>query len=260
MSRPDWRLPRGVSRSLWEYTQTAEIARLYDHSLSQSGLAQFDTRYLLERLPLPARVVDLGCGTGRTAVEFAARGCEVLGVDLSLEMLRELRLKAEQTSVQVGRLAANLCDLGCLPAGHFDIALVMYATLGMISPAADRARALREIHRIVRPGGYLAFHVHNLWFNIRDPQGRKWLLRDRIGAWFQGRPGGDRYAHDRGIPNSYMHVFRRSELRELLQTAGFTIRHWQPLNARASGPLAAPWWFGKFRANGWLVIAKRNAE
>ena len=69
----------------------------FDSRLYHSLYAHRDTREaggfidrVMERLPLPAgsTVLDLACGTGRHARQLAARGCRVLGVDLSAESIR----------------------------------------------------------------------------------------------------------------------------------------------------------------------------
>lgn len=258
MSRPDWQLPRGVSRALWEYTQQPHIATGYDQSISNSALSLYDTQVLTERFTEPGRLVDLGCGTGRHALEFAVRGFDVLGVDLSREMLRQLQAKSRSHRQEIATLCANLCDLEGLPDAAFDYAILMYATLGMIPVAADRRAVLRGIRRILKPDGRFALHVHNLWFNLFDSQGRRWLLQDRWQRWFGGRTGGDRVVHDRGIPNFQMHVFSQREISRLLAGAGFTIEHWHPLNATAAGALGWPAVFGGVRANGWLIFAKAN--
>jgi SAM-dependent methyltransferase len=257
MSLPEWRLPPGVSRALWEYTHQPQIARQYDQSIAASGLAHYDQAVLDERFREPGRLVDLGCGSGRLAVHFAARGFDVLGVDLSLEMLRVLQEKAQAAGVVVAPLLANLCELDCLPSEQFDYALSMFSTLGMISGPDERLQALRQTLRILKPGGRFAVHAHNLWHNVFNPQGRRWLLRDRYEHYLRGQPGGDVRMHDRGIPHMYMHVFTRSEIVRLLQAAGFVVDEVLPLNATGAGPLRRPIWWGGLRANGWILVAHR---
>ena len=256
MTRPDWQLPRGVSRALWEYTQQPHIAAGYDQSIANSALSRYDTQVLLQQFTVPGRIVDLGCGTGRHALEFAARGFDVLGVDLSREMLIQLQAKARATGFDVATLQANLCDLDGLPDATFEYAILMYATLGMIPAARDRERVVRHVKRMLVPGGRFALHVHNLWFNLFDSHGRAWLFKDQWQRWFGGKSGGDRVVHDRGIPNFQMHVFAKSEISHLLKSSGFTIETFQPLNSTASGPMPSPCLCGGLRANGWIVIAR----
>src|SRR5438309_6386688 len=87
---PDWRLPSGVSRGLWDYLRDPSVARNYDQSLAGSTLFAVDQRFAEHIFDRPGRLIDLGCGTGRLLVPFAQRGWWVLGVDLSEEMLRQV--------------------------------------------------------------------------------------------------------------------------------------------------------------------------
>src|SRR5205823_4044253 len=135
----------------------------------------------------PGPLIDLGCGAGRLAVRFARRGFPVVAVDLSPAMLQVVGWKARVEGLAIGRVVANLCRLGCFPDATFSYALSMFSTLGMVRGASARRRALAEAARILRPGGRLALHAHNLWLNLRDSQGRLWLL-GQFGKALLGRP------------------------------------------------------------------------
>lgn len=257
MELPEWRLPPGVSRSLWEYTHEPHIAREYDASLRGSALVELDHALLTERFSTPGSLIDLGCGTGRLAIPFAERGFAVVGVDLSAEMLEILKRKGAEARVWIGAVRANLCELDCIADDTFDYAIFMFSTLGMLSGAEHRLRALRHIRRILKPGGRLALHVHNVWSNLFDPDGRRWLLWDRINFWLGRHAGGDKIFHDRGIPRMYMHVFRKREILSLLTSADLHVDEVIPLSRTGGAPLARPGLLGGFRANGWIVFASR---
>src|SRR4051812_17979714 len=84
---PDWQLPPGVDRGLWDYLHSAEMAAGYDAQISESPLARADVQFCERHFHTPGRLLDLGCGTGRLCRQFAAKGFECVGVDLSEEML-----------------------------------------------------------------------------------------------------------------------------------------------------------------------------
>jgi SAM-dependent methyltransferase len=124
------------------------------------------------------RVIDLGCGEGRFCRMLAERGATTLGVDLEPAFLGRARERAGAAEEY------RLCDMETLdgvPDAGFDMA-ISYITLVDV---ADMAAAVRQAHRVLRPGGRLL--VANLapmatarGFWLRDAEKRKlhWILDD----------------------------------------------------------------------------------
>jgi SAM-dependent methyltransferase len=258
---PNWRLPEGVNTALWEYTQTSRLAEEEDDYFRHHPLFEADARALDVRFTVPGPLADLGCGTGRNALRFAQRGFPVAAVELSLPMLVHLSNRARALCVSefVLGIRANLCRLDALPDRSFSYALSMFSTLGMIRGPSARRRALAESFRILVPGGRLALHAHNLFLNLRDSQGRIWLLQ-QVAKAALGRPGvGDRRMIYRGIPGMEVHLYRWGELRRDLLDAGFVIDEVLAIDAVRSRPIVAPWFLPGVRAGGWIVFAHRPA-
>src|SRR3954462_13940087 len=101
MATPDWQLPPGVDRGLWDYLHSGEMAAGYDAQTASSPLASIDVLYCEKWFPTPGRLLDLGCGTGRLAVHFARKGYDCVGVDLSGEMLARAAANAAAAGVRV---------------------------------------------------------------------------------------------------------------------------------------------------------------
>ena len=255
---PAWRLPEGVSPSLWEYTHTPRLAAEEEAYFAGHPLFEADVRALDERLLRPGRLIDLGCGVGRHSLHFASRGFDVVAVDLSRPMLGLVNRKAEDSTLSILTLEANLCRLRCLPDSSFDYAISMFSTLGMIRGRESRRKALKEASRVLKPGGRLALHAHNLWLNARNPQGRRWLV-SQMGRRLLGRDdAGDRRMTYRGIHGMEVHLYRWSELRRALNSAGFRIDESIPLNEISAQPIPKPRFLPSLRAGGWLVFATRR--
>jgi SAM-dependent methyltransferase len=254
---PLWRLPRGVTRSLWEYAQAAHIAEDYDEYFLHNSLFDFDAAVLARHFTRPGLLVDLGSGTGRLLVPFARRGFRGLAVDLSPAMLEVVGRKAEVERLAIDRILANMVELDCLRDGVADYCMSMFSTLGMIRGHENRVQALRHARRILKPGGKLAVHVHNRWHNLFDPQGRWWLGANAVAAIVRRdiEPG-DKFFDYRRVPNMFLHVFTRRELVELLREAGFQIVEMIALNTQRRHALRWPWLFGRLRANGWIVVCE----
>lgn len=114
-------------------------------------------RRTVERLELPsgATVLDVGCGTGASALPAAEKvgpQGRVIGVDLAERLLEIARQKAEVHGL--ANLQFETGDMECLgyPDDHFDAVVSVFS----IFFVPDMARQVRELWRMVRPGGWLA--------------------------------------------------------------------------------------------------------
>jgi SAM-dependent methyltransferase len=241
---PDWQLPPGTDRGLWDYVSSERVAREYDAALAGTPLLEADLRFAERHFPIPGRLIDLGCGTGRLALRFAARGCSCLGVDLSGPMLAVVREKASAAGLSIDTLKANLVELDPVPAASFDYAACLFSTLGMIRGEKNRWRFLSHVRRILKPGGVLVIHAHNAWYRFGRGLGKC------------GPEKGDRtMPQHRGGAELTLHHFTRRELVAALTSAGFRVREIEPVGAWSCGRLAAPWFWPGVRAYGYLVAA-----
>jgi len=135
-----------------------EIAALYDASLPAHVVEHYvrkRVRYVVEQCPPPARVLDVGCGTGVLASRLLQAGYEVTGIDPSAGMLEVLRSRAPGVAAVEGSGAALPFD-----DGEFDLVLSV-ATFHHIADPDDVRRALMEMVRVARPGGRILVWDHN---------------------------------------------------------------------------------------------------
>lgn len=255
--RPDWRLPRGVPRGLWDYMTADHIAGGYDASLADDNLCRFDMEVVLRVCDRPGLVADLGYGTGRAVLELARRGHRGLAVDLSLPMLRIVARQASQEQLPVDVLRANLVELDGICDQSVEYALCLYSTLGMIRGRDARQTFLRHARRIVRPDGAFVLHVHNLWANLWHRAGRQWLWNQIIDkARRSDLELGDKQQTIHGVPHVLLHLFTRRQLQRELRDSGWKIAELIPLSCEHRQRLAASWLFPGVRANGWIVVCR----
>ena len=252
-----WRLPKGVVSGVWDYIHSQEIASQFDDYFTSHPLFELDSKVVDHYFTSPGRVVDLGCGTGRSLLPLAERGFQCVGVDLSIEMLRQLKSKNLDGDYPMEGILANLVELDGLRDAVFDYALCLFSSLGMVEGRENRRAVLEHTRRILKPGGMFILHVHNVWQHLRTPDGRRWLLRGLVGGALR-RPGelGDKTFFYRGIPNMFVHAFTYSEIRDDLHAAGFQIQERISLAAGRNRPLPASWFIGRLRANGWIFVCR----
>ncbi|MEJ7794908.1 MAG: class I SAM-dependent methyltransferase [Nocardioides sp.] len=132
---------------LWD-REAVTFDEAADHGLSDPACRDAWRSLLLDHLPPPpARVADLGCGTGTLALLLAEEGYAVDGVDFSPEMVRRARDKAGHVATFVEADAAE----PPLAAASYDVVLCRHVLWALPSPAA----ALERWIRLLAPGGRL---------------------------------------------------------------------------------------------------------
>ena len=201
------RLPSEGVRRMFD-----RIAPVYD-SMNLVMTAGLDRRWrratVRETVRAGDRVLDACCGTGDLAVAARAAGAgRVVGVDFSERMLERARRKAPELEwVSADVLALPFED------ASFDAAVVGFG----VRNVEDLEAAVRELRRVLRPGGRLGI------LEITTPRG---LLRPFYRLWFDrvvpllGRllPGGDAYTY---LPASVRRFPGPEELAQLLGACGF---------------------------------------
>lgn len=162
------------------------------------------------------RVLDACCGTGDLALEAERAGGRVTGLDFSARMLERARRK----SASIDWVRGDVLALP-FPDGGFDAATVGFG----IRNVEDLEAGLRELSRVLRPGGRLAC------LEITRPRG---ALRPFFSLWFDGLvplagkalPGGAAYSY---LPASVRRFPGPEELGEALRRAGFGEIGWRLL-------------------------------
>jgi SAM-dependent methyltransferase len=163
------------------------------------------------------RVLELGCGAAAGSRWLAAHGgAAAVGLDLSGGMLRHARLGNQRSGVPVPLVHADALALP-FRDGCFDLVCTAF---GAVPFVADSAALMREVARVLRPGGRWVFAVTHpvRWVFLDDPTERGLVVTH---SYFDRRPyvehGGD------GVP-SYVEQHRTvgDRIRELV-AAGFVL-------------------------------------
>ena len=156
----------------------------------------FDCRMLdqlVEAVGKQELICDLGCGAGHIAAYLKTRGAKVCGVDLSPEMVNQ----AEQRNAEISFRQGDMLDLNEIADDSFGGIAAFYSIIH-VSPDSV-VDALREIRRVLRPGGWLLLTFH-IGREIRH-----------LDEWFDKKVDLDFY------------FFETEEMKQRLSTAGFEI-------------------------------------
>ena len=194
------------------------IARVYDrmNSVMTAGMHHRWRRRAadLARVGPGSRALDVATGTGDLAIELAARGASVVGLDFSERMLELARAKAPAIELVQG----NALELP-YPDGSFDAVTVGFGARNF----SDLERGLAELARVTRPSGRVVI------LEITSPQRPplSWFFR----LWFDravpalGRLAGDPDAYTY-LPSSVRRFPGPRELGAQLAAAGLVDVRW----------------------------------
>ncbi len=182
----------------------------------------------------PRTAADLACGTGSVARILAEKGLQVIGVDLSEEMLTVARQKAEGDEHAPWFICQSLQRLHLYRG--VDLAVCALDSMNYITNPQDCARAIQRIYRALNPGGIFIFDV-NTPEKLRAMDGQVFLDEDedvycvwrgefdeetRICSYgmdlFQRRGA----LWERSFEEHLEYAYSRDELVGYLKDAGFT--------------------------------------
>lgn len=133
----------------WEYAKSGDYHRHLDPNWSYTPTYLKKMKYVrqfLEELPKDQPILDAGCGEGVLVEEFAAKGYKIEGIDLNYE------------SPIVKR--GDILNMPFYEDGSFSAVLLfdVFEHLAFV----DQPRALKELRRVLRPGGILLASIPNL--------------------------------------------------------------------------------------------------
>lgn len=119
----------------------------------------FFDRYLRDLDPEGTRILDVGTGSGRFLFNLATRKFRALtGIDICDELLEVARKRAAETGAPIEFTRMDVSAMK-FPDGCFEVVLAMQQVLSFISARDQRERALKEIQRVLKPGGLLLLSV-----------------------------------------------------------------------------------------------------
>ena len=179
------------------------------------------------------KILDAGCGTGYLARLLAGAGASVDGVDVSTKQLEAAEADQKQSKLDIRYHRGDLADLGMFRDATFDI-VVSNIVLQDVRRLSD---AVKEIFRVLRPGGRFVFSITHPAFEAPVPG--RWILEPADTERVEDREhlAVDRY-FDRvavywGPPGELLAVGFHRPLRdyfEALHDAGFLVsRYEEPL-------------------------------
>lgn len=140
------------------YYESGHYFRWY----SQHGYfnnTQEEVGFIVAQTIQSGRVLDVGCGQGRHCLEFAKRGFEAVGIDISQKLIAKASQAGEGLSV---KFTVDDARKMSRVKGYFDLTVLLFSSFGLHSHA-DNCLVIQQTCARLKTGGYLFIDIDNVY-------------------------------------------------------------------------------------------------
>ena len=220
----------------WYHTFFDEDYLKFWGFFTTSERTQSEVDFILQALDLPqeGRILDLCCGQGRHALEFARGGYQVVGLDLSETLLCHAQKQAKEQNLSVAFVRS---DMRRIPfEEEFDAVVNIFTAFGYLEEDGEDEKVIRAVTKALKAGGKFLIDLQNHERLMRDfshshstelPNGSLFLeecdfdiLTGRIKTrWFLVDKSGERKER-----TSTIRIYAFTELHRMLKSAGLQVK------------------------------------
>ena len=224
---------------------------------------QTEAQFVMDSLAVApgTQILDIGCGYGRHAMELAARGYHVVGLDSSLPLLLRGADEAQRRGLTINFVHGDMRDMSF--DAQFDGAYCLFSTFGYFDDETNK-KAAANICRALKPGARCVFEVLNRDYVISDLPLRVWwegdgcvVLEEVDFNYFSSRIQSNRsvvFDDGRQLEQEIsIRSFCLHELGKLLHSVGFRV-------VEVSGSMTTKGRFFGAHSRDIVVVAERRVE
>lgn len=138
-----------------------DFAFYYDRLMSDvdyAGWADYIVEIIKRNKLRPELIADLGCGTGSFCLEMAKRGYDMIGIDLSSEMLSCARQKALEAGADILFLNQDMTSFELY--GTVDVITCLVDSINYITYKSDLKRLFKLVRNYLNPAGLFIFDIN----------------------------------------------------------------------------------------------------
>lgn len=137
------------------------FAKVYDAVMDESLYDKWTTFTQRNLVAGKTKLLELACGTGIQSVKLAEAGFQVTGLDLSEDMLKLARQRAEQAGQAILFHQGNMMDLSAFSG--FDVVTCYSDSLCYLADEVELGQVFEQVYRALDSGGSFIFDVHSTY-------------------------------------------------------------------------------------------------
>jgi SAM-dependent methyltransferase len=195
-----------------------------------------DIKFYQKYCKKQSSVLELGCGTGRISRALSSFGCSVIGLDLSLAMLQQVKI---DTAGQLSCVCMDMTEMAFRQ--NFDHIIIPYNTLNLLRDPALITKCLQQTYSLMKPGATLLLQLHIPDIQLLQENGHKLfqfqmfplkngrgkLIKETLRSYLPEKREiqlEERYRNRPTPPTT-----DRENFRHILRLAGFSLNQWLTL-------------------------------
>jgi 2-polyprenyl-3-methyl-5-hydroxy-6-metoxy-1,4-benzoquinol methylase len=151
-----------------------DVSLAYDNTIDWDARLNREMPFLLSLLGKPEnkRILDIACGSGRHSVALAAKGLQVIGLDMSRTMIEAANKHAEANRVKLTFILSDMVDIDSVVEGSFDLIFCLGNSLALLHDTGSVRQLVKTIHSRLNDGAAFVTQVLNFeeihWTGFRN--------------------------------------------------------------------------------------------
>lgn len=209
-----------------QYNLDSNIKR-YSEAIEDVGLWKSEKIVFEKYLNKDSKVLDLGCGAGRTTINLFRDGyTNIIGLDIADKLIEFAQDYSKRYSLDIKFIVGDATKLN-YDDNTFDVVIFSFNGMQCIPGLENRRNVLKEVYRVLKPGGYYIFTAHDR----HDPNSPQYLpLWEKIeNDWANGINEsnveclGDLITIDPAGEEAFIHFSTIDEMKEFIKEQPFEI-------------------------------------
>jgi len=199
---------------------------------ARQGFWESEEILIKQYFRLNTSILDIGCGSGRTTIPLFKMGYNVMGVDITPQMIEIAKNEAKSRNINIDYRIGDATSLK-FQDNYFDNAIFANNGWSQIPSKEKRQKALNEIYRVLKPTGIYIFTAHTRYyagsyFFFWLKQWFRFYILKSLGVKIEEVDFGDRHfrRHINGKKinqKQYIHIASIREVEEQIKKSGFKL-------------------------------------